>query len=60
MNAQIYKDASGEWRWRIRAANGKTIADSGEGYLNHSDCRHGLALVTQSWDTLTIETAVPS
>lgn len=28
----IYRDASGDWRWRLRAANGRVIADSGEGY----------------------------
>lgn len=28
----IYRDASGEWRWRLRATNGRVIADSGEGY----------------------------
>ena len=27
-----------EWRWRLRAANGRTIATSGEGYRNKSDC----------------------
>jgi len=28
----IYKDTSGEWRWREVAANGRIISDSGEGY----------------------------
>lgn len=32
MKLRIYEDKSGEWRWRLRAANGRTIADSGEGY----------------------------
>lgn len=38
MKFQIYKDSRGEWRWRIRAANGKIVADSGEGYKNQQDC----------------------
>jgi uncharacterized protein YegP (UPF0339 family) len=28
----VYKDVKGEWRWQLRAANGRIIADSGEGY----------------------------
>jgi len=27
-----YVDLRGEWRWRFIAANGRTMADSGEGY----------------------------
>jgi uncharacterized protein YegP (UPF0339 family) len=41
----IYKDAQGQWRWTLVAANNKKIADSGEGYWNESDCRHGISLV---------------
>ena len=29
---EIYKDKSGEFRWRLIHANGKIIADSGQGY----------------------------
>jgi uncharacterized protein YegP (UPF0339 family) len=28
----VYQDTKGEWRWRLKAANGKIVADSGEGY----------------------------
>lgn len=42
---QVYKDTKGEFRWRITAPNGKKIANSGEGYKNHSDCLDGLELV---------------
>lgn len=27
-----------EWRWKIKANNGKIIAASSEGYINKSDC----------------------
>jgi uncharacterized protein YegP (UPF0339 family) len=37
MKFEIYKDKNGEWRWRIKAANGKIIADSSEGYKNKQD-----------------------
>lgn len=29
---EIYKDAKKEWRWRLKASNGKIIADSAESY----------------------------
>jgi uncharacterized protein YegP (UPF0339 family) len=29
---EVYKDEAGEWRWRLRAGNGETVADSAEGY----------------------------
>ncbi|HLM67659.1 MAG TPA: DUF1508 domain-containing protein [Longimicrobium sp.] len=45
-----YKDAKGEWRWRLKAANGEIIADSGEGYKNKSDCEAGIQLVKGSKD----------
>jgi len=33
-----YLDKVKEWRWRLKAKNGKIIADSGEGYKNLADC----------------------
>lgn len=32
----VFKDKAGEWRWRRRATNGRIIATSGDGYVNHS------------------------
>lgn len=40
----------GQWRWRLRAANNKIIADSGEGYNNEADCLAGINLVKSSKD----------
>lgn len=42
----IYKDDSGEFRWRLFSQNSKIIADSGEGYKNKADCVHGVNLVS--------------
>ena len=39
-----------EWRWRLRAQNGRIIADSGEGYRNRADAEHGIVLVKRSAD----------
>lgn len=48
MYFQVYRDLSLQWRWRLRAANNRIIADSGEAYLNRNDCYAGIALVKQS------------
>jgi uncharacterized protein YegP (UPF0339 family) len=41
----VYKDNAGEWRWNLKAANGRLIADSGEGYNDRADCLHGIELL---------------
>ena len=41
----VYKDNAGEWRWSLKAANGRVIADSGEGYRDRGDCIHSIELV---------------
>lgn len=33
-----YKDNKDEWRWRLKASNGRIIADSGEGYSTEREC----------------------
>lgn len=48
MRFELYRDAGGQWRWRLRARNGEVVADSGEGYVRREDCEHGIALVRQS------------
>ena len=39
MRFDIYQDAAGEWRWRLVAANGRIVGDSGEGYATSSNAR---------------------
>lgn len=41
----LYKDAKGEWRWRLYSTNGRIVADSGEGYVDKRDCLRGIELV---------------
>ncbi len=48
MQYVVYKDKAGEWRWTYYAANSRVIADSAEGYINKSDCLHGIDLVKAS------------
>jgi uncharacterized protein len=38
-NFHTYKDNADEWRWQLVAANGKIVADSGEGYSRLSEVR---------------------
>ena len=34
----MYPDDAGEYRWHLKASNGRIVADSGEGYTRESDC----------------------
>jgi uncharacterized protein YegP (UPF0339 family) len=42
------EDSAGEWRWRLVAANGNSIADSGEGYTTKQGARRGTSSVKSS------------
>lgn len=45
MTFWLYKDANGQYRWTLEAANGKKIANSGEGYHNRQDAINAVQLV---------------
>jgi len=61
MTYVMYKDKSvkKEWRWYLRAGNGKSIATSGEGYTNRSDCEHAINLVKSSFNAPVIDISTP-
>ena len=44
----VYRDSQDHWRWRLRAANNRVIADSGESYVNKQDCVSAIGLVKGS------------
>lgn len=53
MHFELYRARRGlfvrtQWRWRLRAANGHVIADSGEGYNNRGDALAAIVLVQGS------------
>ena len=48
MRFEMYRDAGGEWRWRLRHQNGQVMAESGEGYSRRDDCEHGIDVLKQS------------
>lgn len=35
---EVYKDAAGKWRWKLKAPNGEIIASSSKGYETKVDC----------------------
>jgi uncharacterized protein YegP (UPF0339 family) len=47
----IYKDDKKQYRWRYKSSNGDIIADSGEAYVNKSDCPNGINIMKGSKDT---------
>jgi uncharacterized protein len=48
MTYYYYKDSKGEWRWRRKAANGRILADSGEGHKHEQDCLDDIDRVKRS------------
>jgi uncharacterized protein YegP (UPF0339 family) len=36
---EIYKDSSGSYRWRLKAANGQVVASSGEPFTSEANAR---------------------
>ena len=44
---EIYKDARLEFRRRLKANNGKILAESAEGDNNPANCEHAIILIKQ-------------
>ena len=44
---EFYKDMMGWYRWRLRAPNGKMVADSGESYKDKDECREAIDRVKE-------------
>ncbi|MEF8781042.1 MAG: DUF1508 domain-containing protein [Haloferacaceae archaeon] len=42
---EVFEDAAGKHRWRLRHRNGNVIADSGQGYASRSGCVEGVERV---------------
>ena len=42
MRFEVYRDKAGEYRWRLLAANGQIVADSGEGYTRREDAHRAI------------------
>jgi uncharacterized protein YegP (UPF0339 family) len=51
---EIYKDSRGGFRWRLKAANGRVVATSGEAYKVKADCRNAIDLVKRGAATASV------
>jgi len=51
---EIYKDASGQFRFRLRAANNEIIATS-EAYTTKAGCKNGIESVKENAPVAVIE-----
>jgi uncharacterized protein YegP (UPF0339 family) len=38
---EFYRDSNNQFRWRLRAANGNVVGESGEGYRRVADAERG-------------------
>lgn len=54
MKFHIYRDKKREWRWRLKARNGRIIADSGEGYKRRAAAITATARVREAGSRATL------
>jgi uncharacterized protein len=52
---ELYKDARGEFCWRLIASNRQMIGDSGEGYKSKDSAKNGIESVKKNAASATIE-----
>jgi len=52
---ELYKDPKGEFRWRLIATNGQTIATGGEGYKTKESAKAGIESVKKNAPVAPIE-----
>jgi uncharacterized protein YegP (UPF0339 family) len=52
---EIYQDGSMEYRWRLKAANGKVLGTGGQGYKAKADAKHGVERIKNGAASLTFE-----
>jgi uncharacterized protein YegP (UPF0339 family) len=45
---ELYKDTRGEFRWRLVASNGQTVATAGEGYKSKESAKAGIESVKKN------------
>ena len=45
---ELYKDKAGEFRWRLKAANGAVLATGGQGYKAKADAKNGIESVQKA------------
>ena len=45
---ELYTDSKNEYRWRLKATNGQTIATGGEGYRTRTSAMAGIESVKKN------------
>jgi uncharacterized protein YegP (UPF0339 family) len=45
MRFEVYLARNRQWRWRLRAKNGRLIANAGESYHHRTDCMKAINLI---------------
>ena len=45
---ELWTEAEGECRWRLKASSGQTIATGGEGYSSKANARNGIESVKKN------------
>jgi len=54
---QVYQDSSGSYRWRLVAANGQTVASSGESFDSHANATRAAENVKVNAGSASVEDA---
>ena len=57
MKFTIWTDTRGEWRWTLRARNGRIVADSAEGYKSRRHAREMCKRINPAFPVETKEQA---
>jgi uncharacterized protein YegP (UPF0339 family) len=52
---EVYKDKSGEFRWRLIHTNGQMIANSGESYKTKENAMGGIKSVKENASNAVVE-----
>lgn len=52
---RVYQDHAYAWRWRLVAANGQVIADSGESYTRPGDAERAAITAAYAATVATVE-----
>jgi uncharacterized protein YegP (UPF0339 family) len=45
---QLYRDKKDQWRWRLKASNGRIVATGGESFSSRAKCNESVVKV---WST---------
>ncbi len=45
---EVYKDAKGQYRWRLKASNGQVVAAAAEGYQTKADCETAVKMIKKA------------